>query len=86
MEIIQERLEREFDIALVTTTPNVRYKIEIKNGEMIEVDTPSKMPPTGEIQSILEPYVSAEIITPKDYIGGIMTLCQKKRGIYKNTN
>ena len=86
MEIIQERLEREFDIAMVTTTPNVRYKIEIKNGEMIEVDTPSKMPPTGEIQSILEPYVSAEIITPKDYIGGIMTLCQKKRGIYKNTN
>ena len=86
MEIIQERLEREFDIALVTTTPNVRYKIEIKNGEMIEVDTPSKMPPTGEIQSIMEPYVSAEIITPKDYIGGIMTLCQKKRGIYKNTN
>ena len=86
MEIIQERLEREFDIALVTTTPNVRYKIEIKNGEMIEVDTPSKMPPTGEIQSILEPYVSAEIITPKDYIGGIMKLCQKKRGIYKNTN
>ena len=86
MEIIQERLEREFNIALVTTTPNVRYKIEIKNGEMIEVDTPSKMPPTGEIQSILEPYVSAEIITPKDYIGGIMTLCQKKRGIYKNTN
>ncbi|MEC9437623.1 MAG: translation elongation factor 4 [Candidatus Neomarinimicrobiota bacterium] len=86
MEIIQERLEREFDIALVTTTPNVRYKIENKNGEMIEVDTPSKMPPTGEIQSILEPYVSAEIITPKKYIGGIMTLCQKKRGIYKNTS
>ena len=86
MEIIQERLEREFDITLVTTTPNVRYKIEVKNGEMIEVDTPSKMPPSGEIQSILEPYVSAEIITPKDYIGGIMTLCQKKRGVYKNTN
>ena len=86
MEIIQERLEREFDITLVTTTPNVRYKIEVKNGEMIEVDTPSKMPASGEIQSILEPYVSAEIITPKDYIGGIMTLCQKKRGVYKNTN
>ncbi len=86
MEIIQERLEREFDITLVTTTPNVRYKIEVKNGETIEVDTPSKMPASGEIQSILEPYVSAEIITPKDYIGGIMTLCQKKRGVYKNTN
>ena len=79
MEIIQERLEREFGISLVTTTPNVRYKIETKNGTTIEVDTPSKMPPTGEIQSILEPFVSAEIITPKDYIGGIMTLCQKKK-------
>ena len=83
MEIIQERLEREFGISLVTTTPNVRYKIETKNGTTIEVDTPSKMPPTGEIQSILEPFVSAEIITPKDYIGGIMTLCQKKEAFIK---
>ena len=86
MEIIQERLEREFNISLVTTTPNVRYRIENKKGENIEVDTPAKMPPTGEINSILEPFVSAEIITPKEYIGAIMTLCQKKRGIYKNTN
>ena len=86
MEIIQERLEREFDISLVTTTPNVRYRISNKNGESIEVDTPAKMPPTGEINSIMEPFVSAEIITPKEYIGSIMTLCQKKRGLYKNTN
>ena len=86
MEIIQERLEREFNISLVTTTPNVRYRIENKKGENIEVDTADKMPPTGEINSILEPFVSAEIITPKEYIGSIMTLCQKKRGIYKNTN
>ena len=86
MEIIQERLEREFNISLVTTTPNVRYRIENKKGENIEVDTPAKMPPTGEINSILEPFVSAEIITPKEYIGSIMTLCQKKRGVYKNTN
>ena len=86
MEIIQERLEREFNISLVTTTPNVRYRIENKKGENIEVDTPAKMPPTGESNSILEPFVSAEIITPKEYIGSIMTLCQKKRGIYKNTN
>ena len=86
MEIIQERLEREFDISLVTTTPNVRYRISNKNGENIEVDTPAKMPPTGEINSIMEPFVSAEIITPKEYIGSIMTLCQKKRGLYKNTN
>jgi len=86
MEIIQERLEREFDLALVTTTPNVRYKVELRSGEVIEVDTPAKMPPTGEIQSIMEPHVSAEIITPKEFIGNIMTLCQKKRGVYKNTN
>jgi len=86
MEIIQERLEREFDLSLVTTTPNVRYKVELKNGDIIDVDTPAKMPRTGEIQSILEPHVSAEIITPKEFIGGIMTLCQKKRGSYINTN
>ena len=86
MEIIQERLEREFDIALVTTSPNVQYKVELKDGSIVEVDTPAKMPSTGDIQAILEPHVSAEIITPKEYIGGIMTLCQKKRGIYKNTN
>ena len=86
MEIIQERLEREFDIALVTTSPNVQYKVELKDGSIVEVDTPAKMPSSGDIQAILEPHVSAEIITPKEYIGGIMTLCQKKRGIYKNTN
>ena len=86
MEIIQERLEREFDLSLVTTTPNVRYKVELKNGDVIDVDTPAKMPRSGEIQSILEPHVSAEIITPKEFIGGIMTLCQKKRGSYINTN
>ena len=86
MEIIQERLEREFDLALVTTTPNVRYKVELRSGDIIEVDTPAKMPPSGEIQSILEPHVAAEIITPKEFIGNIMTLCQKKRGVYKNTN
>tara|TARA_B100000470_G_scaffold37761_1_gene26855 strand:- start:135 stop:1337 length:1203 start_codon:yes stop_codon:yes gene_type:complete len=86
MEIIQERLEREFDIALVTTSPNVQYKVELRDGSIVEVDTPAKMPSTGDIQAILEPHVSAEIITPKEYIGGIMTLCQKKRGVYKNTN
>ena len=86
MEIIQERLEREFALSLVTTTPNVQYKVELKNGKIMDVDTPAKMPPTGQIQSILEPHVSAEIITPKEFIGGIMTLCQKKRGSYINTN
>ncbi|MBA66157.1 MAG: elongation factor 4 [Candidatus Marinimicrobia bacterium] len=86
LEIIQERLEREFDLALVTTTPNVIYNVITKAGEEYDVDTPAKMPPTGDIQTIREPIVSAEILTPKKYIGAIMTLCQKKRGIYKNTN
>ena len=86
MEIIQERLEREFNLSLVTTTPNVQYKVELKSGELIEVDTPAKMPEGGEIENLLEPIVDGEIITPKEYIGGIMKLCQKKRGIYKTTH
>ena len=86
MEIIQERLEREFNLSLVTTTPNVRYRVVKKDGTTVEVDTPAKMPLSGEIQAILEPHVEAEIITPKEYIGNIMTLCQKKRGVYKNTH
>ena len=86
MEIIQERLEREFDLDLVTTTPNVVYQVKTNKGAIFEVDTPAKMPPTSEINKLLEPIVSAEILTPKKYIGNIMTLCQSKRGIYKNTN
>jgi len=86
MEIIQERLEREFDLDLVTTPPNVRYKVLTYAGDTVEVDTPAKFPSTGKIDKILEPFVSAEIVTPKEYIGGIMTLCQKKRGIYKTTH
>ena len=86
LEIIQERLEREFNLDLVTTTPNVIYNIIDKSGKIIKVDTPAKMPETGEIQEILEPVVKAEILTPKKYIGAIMNLCQKKRGVYINTN
>ena len=86
MEIIQERLEREFNLSLVTTTPNVQYQVELKDEELIAVDTPAKMPEGGKIIDILEPFVAGEIITPKEYIGGIMTLCQKKRGIYKTTH
>tara|TARA_B100001248_G_scaffold219194_1_gene174747 strand:- start:2716 stop:4518 length:1803 start_codon:yes stop_codon:yes gene_type:complete len=85
LEIIQERLEREFNLDLVTTTPNVIYKIINKSGRKIEVDTPSKMPESGEIQEIFEPIVKAEILTPKKYLGSIMNLCQKKRGVYINT-
>jgi len=86
MEIIQERLEREFDLDLVTTTPNVVYLVKTNEERTLEVDTPAKMPETGDINKILEPIVSAEILTPKEYIGSIMTLCQSKRGLYKNTN
>ncbi|MDP6533439.1 MAG: translation elongation factor 4 [Candidatus Marinimicrobia bacterium] len=86
MEIIQERLEREFDLTLVTTTPNVKYNLNLRDGSEMEVDTPAKMPPSGEIETINEPYVSAEIVTPKEYIGALMKLCQAKRGIYKNTD
>jgi len=86
MEIIQERLEREFDLTLVTTTPNVKYNLNLRDGSEMEVDTPAKMPPSGEIETINEPYVSAEIVTPKEYIGALMKLCQAKRGMYKNTD
>ena len=86
MEIIQERLEREFDLDLVTTTPNVIYEVHTRDNKTLTVDTPAKMPSTGDIHSILEPIVSAEILTPKEYIGSIMTLCQKKRGVYKTTH
>ncbi len=86
MEIIQERLEREFDLDLVTTSPNVRYKVKLKSEEIQEVDTPAKMPTSNDIIGVMEPFVKAEIITPKEYIGGIMTLCQNKRGEYKTTN
>ena len=86
MEIIQERLEREFEVNLVTTTPNARYLIINNDGTEIEVDTPAKMPKSSYIENIKEPYMSCEIVTPTDYIGNIMKLCQGKRGIYKNTN
>ena len=86
MEIIQERLEREFDLNLITTTPNVIYELLLRDGTTMKINTPSQMPSSGDIDKILEPMVSAEILTPKEYIGAIMTLCQKKRGTYKNTN
>ena len=86
MEIIQERLEREFNLNMITTTPNVAYEVLLREGNKIKVNTPAQMPTSGEIDTIYEPMVSAEILSPKEYIGSIMTLCQKKRGIYKNTN
>lgn len=85
MEIVQERLDREFNLDIITTVPNVKYQVVNTQQEIVVVDNPSNMPPVGEIQEIREPYVKAEIITPSEYIGGLMTLCQDRRGIYKNT-
>jgi GTP-binding protein LepA len=85
MEIIQERLEREYDLDILTTMPNVEYTAFNKRGEMILVDNPSDMPPLGELDYVEEPYISADIITPSEYIGNIMKLAQDRRGVYKNT-
>jgi len=86
LEIVQERLEREFDQNLVTTIPNVEYHVIDRNGKLIVVDTPSKMPAAGDIEQIEEPYVKAEIITPPEFIGNLMTLTQEKRATYINTH
>ncbi len=82
LEIIQERLEREFDLDLVTTAPGVVYKVYKTNGEMIDLTNPSNLPDPSEIDYMEEPYVNAEIMVTKDYVGSIMTLCQERRGIY----
>ena len=86
MEIVQERLEREFDINLITTCPNVKYKVLLKNGEDKIIDNPSDMPQSVEIDKIFEPYIKAEIIAPKEYIGPVINLCNLYRGIYVSTN
>jgi len=85
MEIVQERLDREFGLDLITTVPNVRYRITTVEGEVLELQNPSLMPNLGDMELIEEPYVYAEIIVTADYIGNIMQLCQDKRGIYKTT-
>jgi GTP-binding protein LepA len=82
MEIIQERLEREFDLDLVTTAPSVIYKIILTSGEERMIDNPSNLPPVTEIESLEEPVVSATIMTPSDYVGSIMEICQERRGVF----
>ena len=82
MDVIQERLEREYNLSLITTAPSVNYKVYKTNGEVIEVDTPAKLPPPTEIDYVEEPYVKATTIVPKDYVGAIMELSQDKRGEY----
>ena len=84
MEIIQERLEREFDLDLVTTSPSVIYKVKLTDGGEILLDNPSNMPNVAEIEYMEEPVVEAHIMTPSEYVGTIMELCQDKRGVFKD--
>ena len=82
LEIIEERLDREFDLSLITTSPSVIYKVHKTDGQVIELYNPADLPPTSEISYIEEPFVSAEILTPKEFVGNIMEICQNRRGIY----
>jgi GTP-binding protein LepA len=83
MEIVQERLEREFNVDLITTAPGVRYRITDVRGEVHEIDNPSKMPAPGDIARFEEPIITAMIMTNEEYIGGILALLEEKRGVQK---
>lgn len=84
MEIIQERLEREYDLDLISTAPTVVFEVELNNGDVINVDSPSKMPDPGTIKEMREPIVEANILVPQEYLGNVITLCVEKRGIQKD--
>jgi GTP-binding protein LepA len=86
MEIVQERLFREYNQSIITTLPNVEYHIYTKNGKKLVVDNPADMPPVGDIEYVEEPYVKAQIVCPSEYVGNIMKLGMDKRGTYKNTS
>jgi GTP-binding protein LepA len=81
MEIVRERLEREFDLSLIATAPSVEYRVRKTNGDVIEIDNPSEMPPMAEVEEIEEPWFDVTILTPSDYTGTIMDLCQTRRGV-----
>lgn len=84
MEIVQERLEREYDLDLITTAPSVVYQVTTNQGEVFEIDNPSNLPSPNERESIAEPYVKVEMITPETYVGTLMELCQNRRGVFKD--
>ncbi len=84
MEIIQERLEREYNLDLITTAPTVIYEVATNKGEIIQVDSPSKLPDPGNIDEMREPIVVANILVPQDYLGNVITLCVDKRGVQKD--
>ncbi|MGA9119969.1 MAG: translation elongation factor 4 [Bacteroidota bacterium] len=85
MEIVQERLEREYNQNIINTVPNVEYRVTKSDGSIILVDNPSFMPALGEVQKVEEPVIKAQIIVPTEFVGNIMKLCMERRGIYKNT-
>jgi GTP-binding protein LepA len=82
MDIVRERLEREYDLELLATPPNVRYEVTLTNGEEVKVNSPVEMPDRVTIEEIREPYIRATILTPKDYVGAVMELCQERRGTH----
>ena len=84
LEIVQERLEREFDMDLITTAPTVVYEVVMKDGTVIEVENPSKLPDAGKFDELREPIITATILVPQDYVGAVMTLCNQKRGVQRN--
>jgi len=84
MEIIQERLEREYDLDLVTTAPTVVYELLLTNGEVVSLDNPARLPPSQNIEEIREPIIVANILTPPDYIGNVIKLCEEKRGVQRS--
>ncbi len=86
MSIIQERLEREFNLSLISTAPSVSYKVVTKSGEELMVDNPAELPDMGEVETIAEPMVEISIHVPNEYVGAIITLCEKRRGIQQNIN
>lgn len=86
MEIIQERLEREYNLDLITTAPTVIYELEMENGDVVKIDSPSKLPDPGSIKEMREPIVEANILVPQDYLGPVIGLCIEKRGVQKEMN
>ncbi|MCE5182472.1 MAG: translation elongation factor 4 [Betaproteobacteria bacterium] len=84
LEIVQERLEREYDMDLITTAPTVIYQVVMKDGEVLEIENPSKLPDLSKIEEIREPIINVTILTPQEYVGTLITLCTQKRGVQKN--
>ncbi|MGH8758739.1 MAG: translation elongation factor 4, partial [Burkholderiales bacterium] len=84
MDIVQERLERQYDMALITTAPTVVYQVQMRDGTLVEIENPSKLPDPSKIEEIREPIITATILMPQEYVGPVMTLCNNKRGAQKN--